>query len=156
MLDTKLDHVALIFSACAILMWGCWGFFGKLGLGRGMSPRSILFAELLVGGVGAAVVLIGTFARYHSAAPAFEGWNIFGVCSGLGLLLGLVFFYLALAREPVSLVVPLTATYPAVSVLLSYIALAERPTPSQWIGLLCIVVGAVLLLAAPAPAPRPG
>src|SRR5712691_515124 len=101
MLDGKLDHIALIFSACAILMWGGWGFFGKLGLGRGMSPRSILFAELLVGGVGAAVVLVASLMRYHSAAPVFQGWNIFGVCSGLGLLLGLVCFYLALAREPV-------------------------------------------------------
>jgi transporter family protein len=153
--DTKLDHIALMFSAGAILMWGCWGFFGKLGLGRGMSPRSILFAELLVGGAGAAVVLAASLAKYQSAAPVFQGWNVYGVCSGLGLLVGLVCFYLALAREPVSLVVPLTATYPAVSVVLSYIALGDRPTTSQWLGLLFIVAGAILLLAGPPPSGQP-
>jgi bacterial/archaeal transporter family protein len=146
MSDTKLDHLALFFSASAILLWGCWGFFGKLGLGRGMSPRSILFAELLVGGLGAVVVLVSSLVRYHSAAPAFQGWNIFGVCSGLGLLLGLVCFYLALAREPVSLVVPLTATYPAVSVVFSYLVLGERPTIAQWAGLVLVVAGAIFLL----------
>ena len=153
--DSRLDHLALFFSACAILLWGCWGFFGKLGLGRGMSPRSILFAELLIGGLGAAVVLASSLVRYHSAAPAFQGWNIFGVCSGLGLLLGLVCFYLALAREPVSLVVPLTATYPAVSVVFSYVALGERPTIAQWVGLLLVVAGAVLLLGGVPRVPQP-
>src|SRR6266850_6665965 len=104
MADGKVDQVALIFCGLAILLWGCWGFFGKLGLERGMSPRSILFAELLIGGIGAAIVLGSSVVRYHTAAPAFHGWNVFGVFSGLGLLLGLVFFYLALARQPVGLV----------------------------------------------------
>jgi transporter family protein len=149
MLNGKPDHIALIFCGCAILMWGCWGFFGKLGLTRGMSPRSILFAELLIGGIGAAIVLSSSVVRYHTAAPAFHGWNIFGVFSGLGLLLGLVFFYLALAREPVGLVIPLTATYPAVSVILSYAGLGERPQLLQWTGLVLVVVGAGLLLSGP-------
>ena len=155
MLDGKLDPIALLFCGCTILMWGCWGFFGKLGLERGMSPRSILFAELLIGGIGAAIVLGSSVAWYHTAAPAFHGWNVFGVFSGLGLLLGLIFFYLALAREPVGLVVPLTATYPAISVVLSYVALGARPTISQWLGLVLVIIGAMLLLVGPLPASQP-
>jgi len=45
--------------------------------------------------------------------------------------------------------VPLTASYPAVSVLLSYALLNERPNVSQWVGAVFVIVGTILLLSGP-------
>jgi uncharacterized membrane protein len=39
--------------------------------------------------------------------------------------------------------------YPAVSVLLSYALLRERPNVSQWVGVVFVIVGAILLLSGP-------
>ncbi len=64
---------------------------------------------------------------------------------GVGLLL----FYVALDYGKAVVIVPLTATYPLVTVLLSYLFLGERPSPLQWCGLALVVVGAALLLSGP-------
>ena len=74
---------------------------------------------------------------------------MFGEASGAGLALGLFCYYFALERSQASILVPLTAIYPAVSVVLSYALLHERPHVSQWIGVICVIVGAILLLAGP-------
>jgi transporter family protein len=76
-------------------------------------------------------------------------WNIFGLISGAGLALGLLFYYMALEKGEVSIVVPLTAIYPIVSVLLGCIILKEKPSTLQWIGVFLVVAGAVLLLSGP-------
>jgi uncharacterized membrane protein len=49
----------------------------------------------------------------------------------------------------VSIIVPLTATYPVVAALLGVAILGERPSLSQWIGIILIIMGAVLLLSSP-------
>jgi drug/metabolite transporter (DMT)-like permease len=41
----------------------------------------------------------------------------------------------------------LTATYPVVSVLLSYAVLHERLSLLQWVGVVLVVGGAILLLS---------
>jgi transporter family protein len=72
---------------------------------------------------------------------------MFGLFSGAGLAIGLVFYYLALEHAQANMIVPLTSLYPAVTVVLSYIFLHERLSPLQWVGLVLLLVGAYLLLS---------
>jgi transporter family protein len=44
-----------------------------------------------------------------------------------------------------SIVVPLTALYPLVTVLLGYLFLGERLNPTQWLGVFLALVAAFLL-----------
>jgi transporter family protein len=67
----------------------------------------------------------------------------------LALALGLLSYYLALSRGQASIVVPLTASYPAVAAIFSFVFLKERPTTLQWAGVIFVVCGAVLLLSGP-------
>jgi uncharacterized membrane protein len=87
--------------------------------------------------------------RKPEAAALATSWNVFGVASGAGLALGLFCYYFALEKSQASILVPLTAIYPAVSVLLSYALLQERPNVAQWIGVVFVIVGAILLLSGP-------
>lgn len=147
-----LDYRLLSLTALTILMWGFWGFFGKLALDRRMSPLTVFLAEILVS-AACAVPLLFLLRRGQgggAAAAEYAPWNVFGLLSGAGLALGLLFYYLALEKAQASVIVPLTAVYPVVSVLLSYFVLGERLRLVQWLGVLLVVLGVVLLLTPPA------
>src|SRR5919206_2140014 len=115
----------LLFSGFTILMWGLWGFFGKLALEQKMAPITIFLAEVFIGAIFASAVLV-VLLRNQDARPSITFWNVYGLVSGAGLALGLLFYYLALEKGQVSIVVPLTATYPIVSVILGYTILREK------------------------------
>jgi drug/metabolite transporter (DMT)-like permease len=111
----------------------------KLGLAVWPSP----FAAVLVGYlVSAAVVLTALRLRTgrwrpQANARGFAWFAGVGVCNGLAVLL----MYAALARGPVTIVSPLVATYPLVTVAAS--ALARHAVDNQvW-----VTVGAALTVA---------
>jgi transporter family protein len=143
------ENRPLLFSLLTILMWGLWGFFGKLALERRMAPTAVFLAETVVSAL-IAVPLFLVLLQRQDAPPLHAALNVYGIASGVALAVGLLFYYLALEGAGVSVVVPLTATYPVVAVLLGYAALGERPSPAQWLGVALVVAGAVLLLSGPA------
>jgi len=142
------DPVAYVLIAVVIVLWGVWGFLGKIGLARRMPPASMFFAEVMVGFLIGAVFLAMLAVR-GQPLPWHQPWNALGVLSGVGLAVGLLFYYLVLERAWASVVVPVTATYPIVTVLLSVIVLGERLALAQSLGLGLIVVGLILLLSGP-------
>jgi bacterial/archaeal transporter family protein len=127
-------------------MWGLWGFFGKLALQKGMAPTTIFLAEVITS-VACTVPILVVLLRSHSLSQFHTSWNVFGVFSGAGLALGLLCYYFALEKTQASILVPLTAMYPVISVLLSYAVLHERLSIFQWVGVVLVVVGTVLLLS---------
>jgi transporter family protein len=133
-------------------LWGGWGFFGTLALDKNMAPTSLFLAEVGISAV-CAVPAWWLLVRQPEASALSLAWNVFSLASGAGLGLGLLCFYVAmfaaLETSHASIVVPLTAVYPAVSVLLSYALLDERPTGAQWVGIVFVIVGAILLLSGP-------
>lgn len=138
----------LILAAAIVVLWGLWGFFGKLALNRAMPPSSVFLAEVAVGGAIGCAALAVMLAGGH-AMPWRAPANIFGLLSGVGMAVGLLLFYLALDTGKAVAVVPLTASYPLVTVLLSYWLLGERPSALQWLGLALVVAGTMLLLSGP-------
>jgi bacterial/archaeal transporter family protein len=144
----SIDYRLLLFAGLTILLWGFWGFFGKLALEKNMAPTSVFLAEVLTSAVCAVPMLL-IFLRKQEAVSPYTSWNVFGLASGAGLALGLLCYYSALEKSQASILVPLTAIYPAVSVLLSYALLHERPNVSQWVGIVFVIVGAILLLSGP-------
>jgi transporter family protein len=137
-----------IFSALAILLWGLWGFLGKLALQRQMPPITIFFWEV-VASLACSLVVFAIVFPGQGFLVLYGSWNIFGLLSGTVLAVGLLFYYLALNEGPATIVAPLTATYPVISALLSYLVLGEKPRWTQWVGIFLVVLGVVLLLGTP-------
>ena len=131
----------VIYAGLTILMWGLWGFFGKMALERNMPPVSVFLAEVLIS------LFVAAFFVRRAFIPPQAKWSMFGLFSGAGLAIGLVFYYLALEHAQANMIVPLTSLYPAVTVVLSYVFLHERLSPLQWVGLVLLLVGAYLLLS---------
>src|SRR5262249_3679650 len=108
----------------------------KLGLALWPSP----FAAVLVGYLVSAAVVVTALRlrtgrwRPQASARGLAWFAGVGVCNGLAVLL----MYAALARGPVTIVSPLVATYPLVTVAAS--ALARHAVDNQ----LRVVVGAAL------------
>jgi transporter family protein len=129
------------FSLLALGLWGTWGFLAKVASQHlpaqvayllAISGHLVVAGYLLVAGLGPVV------------------WQPWGVGAALGagitMAVGLLLFFEALARGPAIVVVPLTALYPAVTVLLSRIFLQEALTLRHLAGL-ALALAAVWLLS---------
>jgi transporter family protein len=129
------------FSLLALGLWGVWGFLGKVASQHLPSPmvylltisgHLVVVAYLLVAGLG---------------PVSWQPWGVGAALgSGIAMAVALLFFLKALARGPALVVVPLTALYPAVTVMLSWIFLREALTLRHLIGL-ALALGAVWLLS---------
>ena len=62
--------------------------------------------------------------------------------------LAFVTFNLGIERNPVSLIVPIAAAYPAVTVALAWVLLRERMTRVQMVGMVAVLGGVVAFSAA--------
>lgn len=140
------DTRVIALSGLTIVLWGLWGFFGKMALDRKMAPSAVFLIEILVSAALAIPLFVLLLYRQDARPLAV---NLFGVLSGAALALGLLSYYLALEGGTVSVVVPLTATYPLVAALLGVAFLGERPSPAQWLGVILVVAGVLLLLSSP-------
>ena len=137
-----------VLVGSVIGLWGLWGFFGKIGLDHRMTPLAMFLVEVSAG-FALGLLLVAFVLQHGQPMPWKQSWNVFGVLSGVALAAGLLLYYLALERSWASIVVPVTATYPIVSVLLSVVFLGERLTWVQSLGIALVLIGLVLLLSAP-------
>ena len=127
-----------------VILWGTTPLFEKLALGKGAPVVVLLlrtaFIAACMAGVVAATGQAGQLVRLD--------WRtvLFSLLSGLtGGVLGLTVYFHALRMGQASVVVPITATYPMVTVLLSVLVLGEPITLVKVLGVALIVAGVMLL-----------
>jgi len=139
-----MDSVTVLFAFLALVGFGSGAICDKLAL-RGLSANTAVVARSLMtavifAGYGA---LAGQFRRI-AAAPAIPlAWLVAGVV--VNPVLGQLAFYKALKVGEASRVIPIAASYPLVTVILAVAFLGEKLTTPKVAGVLCIVVGIVLL-----------
>jgi transporter family protein len=133
----------LAFSLLTILCWGAWGAVSKLASdGVDANSNQILFTLGLVP--------LMLFVMRPSRAPAAPGrragigWAFFtGILGGAG---NVAFFRALVVGGNASIVVPVTALFPLVTVLLAVLFLHERLGNAQKLGLV-LALGAIYLLS---------
>jgi uncharacterized membrane protein len=134
-------------SALASACFGLAPIFAKKGLLSGLHP---LYGAAIANAT-ALVFLIFFFV----AARQYKGWAVatrtglmFAVLAGLCNSVALVSFYWAMAIEKVSIVVPITCTYPLFTMMLAYLAMKESEVIDGFmvIGTLLVVVGVLLTI----------
>ncbi|MGI9554216.1 MAG: EamA family transporter [Thermodesulfobacteriota bacterium] len=125
----------------AVLLFGIGSFLGKLASINDISSRVYFFEA------------IGTLTIFSSfflikRAEILEGFSVNYYAIGMGLTwgLGTVLFIMALENSKLSIITPLTALYPAVTVLLAYLFLAERLEIKELIGVVLAIISIILIL----------
>ncbi len=134
----------MIFLFLTTLFWGMAAIFDKLALGKtspftGMMVRQFILTGILFA-VGAGSGRLGNLGALDARTVFFFGLS--GICGGAA---GLWTYYHALRVGGASLVVPITATYPLITVLLSWLILQESLTVPRVIGTALIVLGVWLV-----------
>ncbi|MDI6753999.1 MAG: EamA family transporter [Thermodesulfobacteriota bacterium] len=134
----------MIFLFLTTLFWGMAAIFDKLALGKtspftGMMVRQFILTGILLA-IGVGTGRLGSLGTLDGRSIILFGLS--GICGGAA---GLWTYYHALRLGGASLVVPITATYPLIAVLLSWLILQESLTVSRIIGTALIVLGVWLV-----------
>jgi transporter family protein len=132
----------LILAICCVTFWGVWGFLAKLATAKGMHPVALSAVSSLTTALTAWLAFF-----FLAGAPWEKTYGHIPFALGVGVLgsLGAIAFFLALHHGRASLVVPLSALYPAITILLSFFLLGERPTPLQGLGIVLAMIASLLL-----------
>ena len=97
--------------------------------------------------ISSAVLIFAAFVHDPKLVRRFDRrgalwFAAVGLCNGLGVLS----LYAALGRGPVALVAPLVASYPLVTLLLSFVFLKHERIGPQLVAAVAVIVGGVVLL----------
>jgi len=130
----------VIFAIIATTMWGLGSFFGKIALMRDI-PYRVYFFE----GIGTITVLTSLIIfKRHEIFTGFAV-NPYALLMGLTWGIGTIIFIIALQPAKLSALVPLTAVYPAVTVILGVVVLHERLDLREILGIVFAILTVVLL-----------
>jgi transporter family protein len=140
--------VWLLWSLVTILLWGAWGLVSKVASnGVDVYVNQLLYTA----GLAPLMIFVAWSVRKHSLAESDLNrrrgmfWAFLtGILGGLG---NLAFFQALVKGGKASVVAPVTALFPMVTVLLAVLFLKERLGRSQWVGLALAFVAIYLLSA---------
>jgi drug/metabolite transporter (DMT)-like permease len=140
--------VAVLLGLSSAVIYGTADFIGGLVTRRNPATRVVLLAK------SAGLLL------YLAAVPLLIGEEVTGATWGWGLgagvagAVGISFLYRGLARGRISVVAPTSAVVAAILPLLFGLAIGERPTPLQMVGVAVAILAVALVSAVPEPGPR--
>lgn len=137
----------LVWSLVTIALWGVWGFVSKLASAGVDAYTNQLLYTL---GLLPLVLFVWRSPRLRSDSPGTPvfRWGLFwafltGVLGGTG---NIAFFQAFVSGGKASIVTPVTALFPVVTVLLAITFLRERIGKTQWAGL-ALAFTAIYLLS---------
>lgn len=144
--------MGVFYGLAAALSWGSADFLAQFSARRIGAYRTLFFMQVV--GFLSGVVYVATAAAGNGlgavASDLTAHWQLtlfMGGASGLSMLA----FYSALERGTVSIVAPISSSYPALTVLLAY-ASGERLSQARLAGVALALSGVVLAsIAKPAP-----
>ena len=138
----------LTSSVACLILYGCWGFLGKLAIVRGLSGSQEAGLEKLGFFLTLPLVLKpstsdpnagpGLMARPKSAILA-------SLLSGVSAALANYFYSRALMHGNAGAVSAITASYPPVTLLLCAVFLRENVSSSKIAGCLFMLLGAFFM-----------
>ena len=127
-------------AVTALLLWGAWGLFQKLATNE-MPPRNVY----LVGAGGAITVVLVMLATSEFPLQVNTRGILFAVLAGICSSLGGLLFLHAVSKGKASVVIPFTALYPLITIILSFTILKETITAKQGMGIVLALISMVLL-----------
>jgi transporter family protein len=132
-----------VLTLLSLLGWGFGAFFSKMATNR--IGESSVFWDLI--GYFPLVIIYTLFA--FKAKDLFGGDKMgimYGLIAGLTGAVGLISFYLLVSKRDAGVATSVTAMYPALTAILSFIFLGEKITILKAIGIV-LASGALFLLA---------
>ena len=130
----------LIYSLLCLLLWGLWGFALKIAY-QNLSWIQTYFLSSLASFTLMLVIIL----YYRMKPPSINTPAIAAIIAGIFGGAGYLFFVKALEQGKASIVIPLTALYPAITAIIALVVLREKISLYQGIGILLAIVASILL-----------
>lgn len=121
---------------------------GALGVTSKLALRSLGWQELVVWAAGAYAVAAVLILTVGHTSLHFEADTWWAALSAVIVVSSLVLLYVALGHGPASKIVPITAAYPAVTLIGAALFLSERISIAKVGGMLLVLAGVVVLTVA--------
>ncbi|MFQ5761542.1 MAG: EamA family transporter [Candidatus Bathyarchaeia archaeon] len=118
-----MDKYTLSLVVVSIVGWGLWGLFAKVGM-QAVGKYPHMLVTYLVGFLVLALI-VGLFASANRFEVSFSPGFIYPLIAGVSMMAGTLAFFTALERAPLSIVAPLAALYPVLTVVLAVVFLHE-------------------------------
>ncbi|MBE9531376.1 MAG: EamA family transporter [Proteobacteria bacterium] len=140
-----MQSTAFIFAIITALLWGIAPVFEKIGISGGIAPYlGVVIRSISVAFIGlAGLLLMGRSVELSSVDLRSAAFLVVG-----GLFAGFFgeyTYYSALKTGEASLVVPVAAAYPLVTLIISVLIFHEAFTLSKAAGILMVIGGVILL-----------
>ncbi len=132
----------LTVALITFVSWGLGSFIAKLATNR-IGEKSVFWD--LIGYFPAVVIYSLIIFKAKSLFSADKIGIILAILSGVVGSFGLIGFYFLLTKKEASLVVPLTALYPALTAILAFIFLRESLTLAKITGIVLAMIAIYLL-----------
>ncbi len=130
----------LLYSLLCLILWGLWGFALKIAY-QNLSWTQTYFLSSLASFALMLIVIL----YYRTKIPPIGTASIAALIAGLFGGAGYLFFVKALEQGKASIVIPLTALYPAITAIIALMVLREKISVYQGIGILLAIVASILL-----------
>ncbi len=131
-----------LWTLLAVFCWGIWAVVGKL-IGESLSPAMTQAFSTL--GLVPVILALGLSRRLQAEGDRRRG-ALFALCAGALTSLGNITYYSVLSGgAKAAVVVPLTALYPLVTILLAVMLLKERLNFIQSAGIVLALCAIYLL-----------
>ena len=119
----------LIPSVGAVVCWAGWAFLPKIAL-QNLAPKSVLIYEVLGGLTLALIILVSL--NYQLELDLRAGGIAF--TSGVLNILGVLCYLQAISKGKIAVVSTISALYPLIVIILSWLILQESLTSKQFLG----------------------
>lgn len=134
-------RVWLVQCLACLLLWGIWGFLSKVLADQvGAVAAQILYTAGML-----PVVLVAAWTAGGRALVANSRALLYALLNGSLSAAGTLAFFGALAKGPASVVSPMIAVYPLVTICLVVLHLGERISILRGCGAIAAVAGLALL-----------
>ncbi|HXS76157.1 MAG TPA: DMT family transporter [Terracidiphilus sp.] len=144
---SKRVPIWLVWSLLTIVLWGTWGLVSKIA---SAGVDAYMNQLLYTAGLAPLMVFVAiTVYRERGAKTIHRGSGVFwafltGILGGVG---NIAFFQAMVKGGKASVVAPVTALFPMVTVLLALMFLKEKLGRTQWLGL-ALAFAAIYMLSA--------
>ena len=136
-----LNIIGVFFGLMAMLGWGLADFFVAVALKKRADGEKLYFWTQLLGLIP--IVALGYF--FFSWPIISAATIVLVLAAGFATVVEYVFMYKAFNVGKISLISPICAAYPLITVILSILFLGERLTAQQSLAILSIIAGIILV-----------
>jgi transporter family protein len=141
---TSQDLLSIFFLLATMILWGSTPLIEKLGL-KDVDPLMGIFIRSLVITVILFVFYLFSGRLNELTKITVKNFSLFAASGIMAGLIGMWTYFYLLKEGMTSKIVPIAASYPLITAVLSIFVLGEQVTLQRIIGIVLTIVGIILV-----------